>query len=370
MVDWLGIPAGILAWSFAFYVFIVARGTTASRFLIGMLIVDGIAVISSFDNGPFVDEWLGVEGLNWWRIHQASDWAVVAVYLPFIGITLSSKLVAPLKSTKTRVAILLVGGVAAVSMFVLPMPVLDATRAAFYIVMSIVLAWGFLAAIHSWMTATSEARRARARAFTLAFGVRDVLWTWVFAMGAAHMYGYLPEGTWLLPWDVLVPLAYEVAVIIYVPLVAYDILRTQLFDIDLRIKRTLRRSTIAAAFVAAFFFVSEFAALYLSEQLGNLLGLLCTAALIFFLDPIQRAATRFADAAMPGTRATPEYETYRKLQVYEAAVQAALDEGGISDKERRMLDSLVGSLGIDLKTAQQLEDHVRASLVPAGQGEK
>jgi len=38
--------------------------------------------------------------------------------------------------------------------------------------------------------------------------------------------------------------------------------------IDLRIKRTLKRSTVAAAFVATFFVVSEFAGIYLSGQLG------------------------------------------------------------------------------------------------------
>ena len=58
---------------------------------------------------------------------------------------------------------------------------------------------------------------------------------------------------------------------------------------------------------------------------------------------------------MPHTQATPEYETYRKLQVYEAALQAALEQGGISDRERRMLDSLIGSLGIDAQAAEQLE---------------
>ena len=161
------------------------------------------------------------------------------------------------------------------------------------------------------------------------------------------------------------PFAFEVAVIIYVPLVAYGMLRVQLFDIDLRIKRNLRRSTVAAAFVAAFFLVSELANIFLSDQLGKILGLVGTAALMFFLDPIQRAAGRFSDAAMPRTQATPEYETYRKLQVYESAVQAALEEGGISDRQRRVLDSLIGSLGIDSQVAQQLENDARTSLTNA-----
>jgi hypothetical protein len=226
------------------------------------------------------------------------------------------------------------------------------------------LAWGFAAAVHSWYIATSEAKRERARAFTLAFGVRDVLWTFTFALNAAHYYGYISEG---IPGDpgtlrFVVPFFYELAVIAYVPLVAYGVLRVQLFDVDLRIKRTLRRSTVAAAFVATFFIVSELAGGYLSDQLGNVLGIICTGALIFFLDPIQRAADRLSNAAMPNTHETPEYESYRKLQVYESAVQAALEDGHISKRQRRVLDSMIESMGIDTKVAERFEEDTRAAL--------
>ena len=354
MHEWLGIPAAIITWSFALYVYAVAPATKGSRFLVAMLVTDGFAVISSYSNSDTLDEWLGLQGIPWWQIHQASDWVMVAIYLSFIGMTLGSGLVAPLRGSRARITMLSVGGAIALSMFFLSEDAREIFRVPFYIVISIVLAWGFAAAIHSWMIATSAARRARARAFTMAFGVRDVLWTFTFSMNAAHYYGYIDSSSTSV-WHVVLPLLYAVAVIAYVPLVAYGMLRTQLFDIDLRIKRTLRRSTIAAAFVASFFLVSELAATYLSDQLGNILGLVCTAALVFFMAPIQRAAERFSNAAMPHTQATPEYETFRKLQVYESAVQAAIEEGGISDRQRRVLDSLIGSLGIDSHAAQQTE---------------
>ncbi len=354
MLEWLGVPAAFVAWSFALYVLAVAPATRGSRFLVAMLIIDGAAVISSFDNPYHLDRWLGTGIDLWARIHQASDWALVAVYLPFIGMTLGSPLVRPLKGRRARVLLLTAGGLIAASMFFLPGSVREAFRVPFYAVICVVLAWGFIAAIHSWQIATRPATRARARAFTLAFGVRDVLWTFVFAMIYSYHSQFIGNGSFV-PWNVVVPTVYALAVILYVPLVAYGMLRTQLFDIDLRVKRTLRRSTIAAAFVASFFLVSELAALYLSSHLGNLLGLVCTAALVFFLEPIQRAAQRFSDAAMPNTKPTPEYESYRKLQVYETAVVAALEEGGISERQRRILDSLVASLGIDAQVARQLE---------------
>jgi hypothetical protein len=179
-------------------------------------------------------------------------------------------------------------------------------------------------------------------------------------------YGVIGEERWLLSsgsvWKVVIPFLYEIAVIIYVPLVAYGVLRVQLFDIDLRIKRTIKRSTVAAAFVATFFIVSESAGNYLSSQFGAVLGVLGTGVLIFFLDPIQRAAERLSDAAMPNTHDTPEYEAFRKLQVYESALRAALEDGHISERQRRVLSSMIESMGIDPKVAAALESDAKAAL--------
>ena len=353
MPEWLGIPAAFIAWIFALYVFLVAPKTTAARLLVALLVVDGIAVISSYRNSFFIDPVIGGIGeLQWAQIHQASDWLVIACYLAFIGVTVRSPLTRPLRSPGVRWALLAAASVLAVWMLFLDMSQLTAMMPALYPVVVIALTWGFASAVHAWMIAPDEASRARARAFTLAFGIRDLIWVITFIVYTAIVLKDLPEGGLI---DSANAFAYALAVIVYVPLVAYGMLRTQLFDIDLRLKRTIKRSTVAAAFVAAYFLVSETAATFLSNQLGTVLGLVCTAALIFFMEPIQRAAQRFSDAAMPNTRATPEYETYRKLQVYEAALHAALEHGGISSRERQVLNSLIQSMGIDAQAAEALE---------------
>lgn len=369
--EWLGIPAAFVAWSFALYVYAVAPPTRGARFLIAMLVIDGLAVITSYSNlgylNPFLVETLGLVAIPE-RIHQVSDWALIGVYLPFLGMTLRSPLVAPLRQPIASRVILFGGLAIAISIFFMAEDVRQRFNVPFYVIICIVLAWGFAAALHSWYIASSEAERERARAFTLAFGVRDVLWTFTFALNIAFHYGYfgltIPSAqndpTTL---GIVVPLFYELAVIIYVPLVAYGVLRVQLFDIDLRIKRTLKRSTVAAAFVATFFVVSELAENVLSSQFGTVLGVLGTATLVFFLDPIQRAAERLSNAAMPNTLETPEYETFRKLQVYESAVQAALEDGQISKRQRRVLDSMIQSMGIDTSVAERMENDARAALV-------
>lgn len=373
IADWLGIPAAFVAWGFAFYVFIVAPPTRGARYLVAMLVVDGLAVISSYSNGIYLNHFLvgaGLPALHWGRIHQASDWALIAVYLPFLGMTLESRLVAIFRNPAICKAVLFGGLAIGLSMFFLQDSTRELFRVPFYVVICVVLAWGFAAAIHSWLIATSEADRERAKAFTLAFGIRDVLWTITFTMSIAFFYGYVGTGANGIPdpsstLRVLTQVVYALAVILYVPLVAYGVLRVQLFDVDLRIKRSIKRSTVAAAFVATFFVVSELAGNFLSNQLGAVLGVLLTGALVFFMDPIQRAAERVSNAAMPNTHDTPEYESYRKLQVYENALRAALEDGHISDRQRRVLNSMIQSMGIDETIAEQLEADARSSLAPA-----
>lgn len=152
----------------------------------------------------------------------------------------------------------------------------------------------------------------RARSFVLAFGVRDVLWSVVFSTAAASLMGFIAEGG---PFMDMAYRVYAFAVVIYVPLVAY--------------------------------------------------GILGSAALVFALAPLQRLGERMADAAVPSARATPEYESFRKLQVYEAALLTAYESGHVTDRERRMLASLRESLKIHAAVADRLEMYVGSGAAAA-----
>jgi len=96
--------------------------------------------------------------------------------------------------------------------------------------------------------------------------------------------------------------------------------------------------------------------------LGNGVGLLVAALVVFFLAPLQRFAERVATVAMPNTQNTPEYAAFRKMQVYEAAVAEALQEGGISQKERSLLVRLRDSLGGSESDAEAIEDELQTQL--------
>jgi hypothetical protein len=62
---------------------------------------------------------------------------------------------------------------------------------------------------------------------------------------------------------------------------------------------------------------------------------------------------------MPNTQNTPEYQRSHKLRVYEEALAEALDEGGISSKERALLARLSESLEIPAAEADAIEAEVK-----------
>jgi hypothetical protein len=155
-------------------------------------------------------------------------------------------------------------------------------------------------------------------------------------------------------------LVYALGTLLAVPLIAYGILRAHLFDIDLRIRWTIKQSTVGLAIFIIIFLVSEGAESLLSERLGNYWGLLAAAVVAIALRPVQRFAERVSNAAMPNTQDTPEYKTDRKREVYEAAIaEALLDDEGISDRERSLLNRLRDSLDISEADAEALESKLR-----------
>jgi len=197
-----------------------------------------------------------------------------------------------------------------------------------------------IAAIQAWRRAETELARRRARAFIWAFGTRDIVWGAIYFLAATR-------GDTLSIHDLAVLLqVYAGSLLVYALLTTYGVLTAQLFDIDLKVRWTIKQGTIAAAFVAVYFLVSESATLFLSDYLGNTIGLIASALLIFAIAPLQRTAERVANRAMPGVQDTPEYASYRKLQIYAAALEGAYQDGEISSRERAMLDRVAQTLGL------------------------
>lgn len=363
-------PVGILAlvavtlcWGLAIVLYRTGHASSVARKLALLLVVEGVTLIST----GYIDLFLTPEARShdlfpaWVKleeiIHTLGDCAMLALYPPFLAAALQTKWTRPFAGRRMRIGITIACALLFVAVFTTPTWF---GASMLYLALALVFWFAFAVSVHAWYSATGAAR-IRARYFALAFGFRDVCWGLVYG-GAIWMI-------WFGQYHVVDPdasspiyIIYALGTLIAVPLIAYGILRTQLFDIDLRIRWTIKQSTLAAAVVAIIFLLSEGADRYLSSELGDSIGLLAAALVVFFLAPLQRFAESVATAAMPNTQNTPEYAAFRKMQVYEAAIAEAQADGGISPKERALLIRLRDSLAISESDADAIENELLTQL--------
>lgn len=351
----LALVALAMCWGLAIVVFRVSLAGSVARQLALLLFVEGTTLIST----GYLDLFLTdvARSASWYPtfyrveeiIHTVGDCLMLALYPPFLAAALRTPLTAPFGTRRARIVLLIL---AAVLCAIVLWVSLKIGGTLLYVSLVLLFLFALVASLDAWRRADGVAR-ARAGTFAVAFGVRDVCWSFVYGWATLVLwqgaYAIVDPSAPTLPF-----LAYALGTLLAVPLIAYGILRTQLFDIDLRIQWTIRQSTVAAIFVAVFYLVTEGADRLFEAEFGSWIGLLASALLLFFLSPLQRFAERFAGAVMPNTNDTPEYASYRKMQVYEAALADALP-GGISDKERALLNHLRDSLGIAAADATAME---------------
>lgn len=356
----LTLTAILLSWALAVVLYRVGAPGSMARKLSLLLVIEGfvlgtsdsilallVAPAALLERYPWLDAPMHV-------IHTFGDCAMIALYPPFLAAALRTRLTRPFAGRRGRRRSLVFAAVlyAYIQISFLLFDTGEIVFSVLYFFMAVLFLYAFVASIHAWVVATGEAR-IRARIFTLAFGFRDVCWNVVYLLA---MYGTWIAADWAelgsaTAWFMLYPLGTLVAV----PLIAYGILRTQLFDIDLKIRWTLKQSTFAAIVVVITFVISEGVEMLVAAELGDKWGLVAAGVAVLFLKPLQAFAERVVSLLMPNTRNTPEYKASRKAQVYEEAVAEAHAEGGISDKERSLLVRLRDTLGITEIDADAIE---------------
>jgi len=321
LVGILGLVAVTACWAFAAVLYRAGPAGSVSRKLSLLFIVEGITLASAgypelslglqvvqiVDQYPLYDQIAGI-------IHAIGDGAMLALYPPFLAAALHTKLTRPFAAKGARIA-LVVASTGLV--FAVQLSPLEVGMSLLFASLSLLFVFTLVSSIHAWWVAPAGITRDRAGIFALAFGFRDVCW--------AIVYGYsiwnISAGTYLIQEQPLsIYLIYALGTLLYIPFIAYGILRTQLFDIDLRIRWTIKQSTLAAVVVVIMFVLSEGAEQLLSAELGTVGSLAVAALVVFALTPLQRFAEGVATVAMPNTQNTPKYATFRKMQVYEEAV--------------------------------------------------
>jgi hypothetical protein len=367
----LGLVAVAACWSLAVVVYRVSVAGSLARKLAHLLIVEGIVLVSA----GFPDMAFGLPvsyyeshpsfALFMSLVHHGGDAAMIALYPPFLALALNTNMTSVFAGKRARIGLAIFAGVFGLAV---AFSQSRTVQTLFYFIVMALFIYALFVSIHAWRTAKSGIVRERAGIFALAFGLRDFGWIMSYAVFAWMIWTELDLGAVMEAPQMTAELrtflfgkgVYALGTLVAVPLIAYGILRAQLFDIDLRIRWTIKQSTLAGIFVALMFLISEGASTLLSAELGNIAGLLAAAVVMFFLAPLQRFADRVAGAAMPNTKNTPEYISYRKMKVFGGALAEALQEGGISDRERSLLNHLRDSLEISSADAEALENELKA----------
>ncbi len=198
---------------------------------------------------------------------------------------------------------------------------------------------------------TSNRERRRESWMLVGFGFGAVV-TGYFDPILRFYFEYYPGTLWL--WRIAA-----------VSLVFYAILRYQLFDLNVRIRVGVKYGTMTALFGAIFFTIQEIVKDFAGQAWGYFLGLAAAALLIFLFQPTQQLIEKFAHKVVPPTT-SENYERYRSMEIYRAALEGALADKIVNVTELATLKNLRSKLGITEADHQLLERDIRAQLLQGG----
>jgi len=349
----LVVPIFLLAsaWAAAALVYSVAPRRTVNRMLAVLLFLEGAGA-----GGGILFQGLFLDPVTTRAAGIATGVAfypLLFLYPAFLGAALDTPLVRPFRSATARLVLVAAAvGVAALFAFS-PRAIFALGRWATAITALAVAAFGLAASFDAWRRAArgSIARR-RGIAFLAAFGTRD-----------AGMVAYIAVNVaWLFAFGVFADenatfLVLAASFVLYYAFLAYGIVRSELFDVDVRLNWTVRQSTVAAVFAAVFVAVAATVEQW-AGSMGVLWGGAAAAALVFALHPIQRFSARVADSVFPRPPDPGTLSRDERLAVYRDLLKDAWSDGTLSTDERRLLESARRRLDVSADDALRLEREV------------
>lgn len=359
-----GVPGTLtclVAWAAAVVVLRTSPGRTVNRRLAGLLFLEGIFLATSVGAIFFVESRTVVGVLS--VVSMASLVAVSHQYLAFLGISLQTPLVAPFRSKRAFWILMALGGAAVATVVAQPGAFVSEPYAPGWApwnfqfvglgesvtqLHGLVFLYGFLAAVTAYFQVDCcDSNRKKAFWFAAAFGVRDV-----YAGLTQLLYPVLrPAEFW---GDLVYNPGLAVAYLAYVILMSYGVLQAQLFDIDVRIRGVLQRSTVVAVIAGVFFVGSEILEALLPVD-DAVLGVVMAGVIVLLLRPLQSVAERVAARIVPGSPASEDALDARKVDVYRAALEGALQDGVVTEREQEVLRRLRRELEISEAEAARIQ---------------
>ncbi len=226
--------------------------------------------------------------------------------------------------------------------------------------MGLISLFALVTTISTFRRAKTDIARRRAKAYAWAFGARDVGFLMVFGIWTFFLPLPPEGGGWT---DVMFIQTVPTTMLVFIVLLAYGVLRAHILDIDIRIKWTLQRGTIAGIFLAVFVIVEQLIQSFVGTAgLGIVVGAVAAGLLLFALTPLQNFAHRLADAAMPRAKAVASMSEAERSSLFSDLARDAWSDGSLTRKERQLLDNAATRLGLSMADAGSLERRAAATL--------
>ena len=146
-------------------------------------------------------------------------------------------------------------------------------------------------------------------------------------------------------------------------LLAYALVQHRLFDTGAKLRFAFSSGTVAALFIAIFFFTSELAASKFQDITNSsLLGIALAAPVVFLMAPLQQLAERMGRQSDSSPIA--QLTNAERRSLYRDQVVLVWADGNMGRKERAMLDQLCDKLGILPAEASAIErESLQASML-------
>lgn len=165
-------------------------------------------------------------------------------------------------------------------------------------------------------------------------------WDWAPEATAARFFAIFLLGL----WRILLP-----------ALVAYALVRHRLFGVDVRLRWTLVRATMALAFLGVFFVAAQLAQNYLTTKYGWGFGGVAAGLLLFTINPLQGIAERFVQTVLPHAKPVIAMPHPDRVALFRQQATLVWSDGAMGRKERALLDALRDRLGIPFAEAAHIE---------------
>lgn len=150
-------------------------------------------------------------------------------------------------------------------------------------------------------------------------------------------------------FDIMIS-SYIFAELIYGLLFSYGIVKGNIFGITQIIKKGFVKVFFTIVLFSSFYFAESFSGSYLSNEFGNIAGLICAGIILMLEKFICQKAYLFIDYFVPDADTLTESEN-----IYMYLFEIASEDGVISGDERRMLELTGAKLGLEREDMLRIE---------------